>query len=120
MGYRIKELREKRKWSQEELAHISGVSRTNIIRLEGEKEVVTTTDTLQKLADAFGVSIKYLFLPWMFNKLYKNGAFMRVINVLADGTEIDDLSLITVPKDNLIYEVCADIAKGEYEEGNKL
>ena len=63
MGYRIKELREKRRWTQEELAEISGVSRTNIIRLESEKDVITTTDTLKKIADAFGVSIKYLFLP---------------------------------------------------------
>ncbi len=63
MGYRIKELREKRRWTQEELAEISGVSRTNIIRLESELDVVTTTDTLKKIADAFGVSIKYLFLP---------------------------------------------------------
>lgn len=63
MEYRIKELREKRRWSQDELAKRAGVARTNIIRLENDKDVVTTTDTLQKIADAFGVSIKYLFLP---------------------------------------------------------
>lgn len=63
MEYRIKELREKRRWTQDELAKLSGVSRTNIIRLESEKDVITTTDTLKKIADAFGVSIKYLFLP---------------------------------------------------------
>lgn len=35
---------------------------------------------------------------------------MTVINILADGTEIEDISSITVPKDNLIYDICADIA----------
>ena len=63
MQYRIKELRKKRRWSQEELAQFSGVSRTNIIRLESEEDVITTTETLKKIADAFGVTVKYLFLP---------------------------------------------------------
>jgi len=63
MEYRIKELREKRRWSQGELAEKSGVSRGIIVRLESDKDVTTTTDTLKAIADAFGVSIKYLFLP---------------------------------------------------------
>lgn len=63
MEYRIKELREKRRWSQEELSKKAGVSRGIIVRLESEKDVATTTDTLKAIADAFGVSVKYLFLP---------------------------------------------------------
>lgn len=63
MQFRIEELRKKRRWSQEELAEKSGVSRTIITRLESTPDVTTTTKTLQAIADAFGVSIKYLFLP---------------------------------------------------------
>lgn len=43
---------------------------------------------------------------------------MKVINVLADGTVVDDLSTVTVPKDNLIYVICAEIAKREHKENN--
>jgi transcriptional regulator with XRE-family HTH domain len=63
MEYKIKELREKRKLSQAELAELSGVSRATIIRLENTEEVVINTGTLEKLASALNVSIKSLFLP---------------------------------------------------------
>lgn len=63
MEYKIKELREKRRLSQAELAQLSGVSRATIIRLENTEEVVLTTSTLEKLANALNVSIKSLFLP---------------------------------------------------------
>lgn len=63
MAYKIKEIREKKKLSQAELSEISGVSRATIIRMESEEDVVVNTKTLQKIAEALGVSIKYLFLP---------------------------------------------------------
>ena len=63
MEYKIKELREKRRLSQAELAELSGVSRATIIRLENTEEVVINTGTLEKLANALNVSIKSLFLP---------------------------------------------------------
>ena len=31
---------------------------------------------------------------------------MKVINISSDGTEIKDISKITVPIDNSIYDVC--------------
>ncbi len=61
--YKIKELREKRNISQSELSRLSGVSRANIIRIENDEDVVVNTKTLQKLADALNVTVKYLFLP---------------------------------------------------------
>lgn len=67
MKYKIKELREKKRWSQAELAEKSGVARTTIIRLESEDNVETTVGTLNNLATALGVSIKTLFLPEKFN-----------------------------------------------------
>ena len=63
MEYKIKELREKRRLSQDELAELSGVSRPTISRLESSDDVETTTGTLEKLAKALGVSIRTLFLP---------------------------------------------------------
>ena len=60
MEYKIKELREKRRLSQDELAELSGVSRPTISRLESSDDVETTTGTLEKLAKALGVSIKSL------------------------------------------------------------
>lgn len=35
---------------------------------------------------------------------------MEVINISKNGTQIDDLSQITVPTDNLVYEILAEIA----------
>lgn len=63
MKYKIKELREKRKMTQQELAEKSKVARTTIIRLESDDDVETTVGTLKALADALNVNIKYLFLP---------------------------------------------------------
>ena len=52
MGFRIKELREEKNWSQSVLAEKSGVSRNLIARLESGELTFTTTDTLLKLAKA--------------------------------------------------------------------
>lgn len=62
MEYRIRELRKEKRWTQGELAKKSGVSRANIVRLENTKDVVTTTDTLKAIADAFEVPMDSLFL----------------------------------------------------------
>lgn len=62
MEYRIRELRKEKRWTQGELARKSGVSRANIVRLENTKDVVTTTDTLKAIADAFEVPMDSLFL----------------------------------------------------------
>ena len=43
---------------------------------------------------------------------------MKVINILADGTVIKDISTVAVPKDNRIYDVCEQIMKERYEKDN--
>lgn len=35
---------------------------------------------------------------------------MKVINILSDGTQVEDMSTVTVPTNNLLYDVCEDIA----------
>ena len=62
MAYKIKEIREKKRMSQAELAEASGVSRATIIRIENTPEVVINTKTLEKLASALDVSVRTLFL----------------------------------------------------------
>lgn len=60
LGKRIRILREKRKWSQEELAHQSGLARSFTGAIErGEKDLRLTT--LTKLANTFQVQIWRLF-----------------------------------------------------------
>ena len=61
MGYKIREMREKKQMTQVELSEKSGVSRTTISNLENGLENVTTTKTLNKLATALGVKVEELF-----------------------------------------------------------
>lgn len=61
MGYRIKELREKRNMTQEELADKSGVCRATISGLENGMERATTIKTLSRLAEALEVTVDQLF-----------------------------------------------------------
>ena len=62
MGYRIKEIREQRNMTQEELSDRSGVSRGTISALETGSSRATTTKTLMNIARALGVTIEALFL----------------------------------------------------------
>jgi Predicted transcriptional regulators len=57
----LKEVREANRMSQEELADISGISRTTISALENYKSEVTKTDTLVKLADVFNKKVTEIF-----------------------------------------------------------
>lgn len=61
MGYRIKEVREARRMSQEELSKKSGVSRTTISALENGLERNTTSKTLLKIAKALDTTVDQIF-----------------------------------------------------------
>jgi transcriptional regulator with XRE-family HTH domain len=59
LGLRVRALREKRKWSQEDLAHESGLARSFTGAIErGEKDV--RLSTLVKLANTFQVALSQL------------------------------------------------------------
>jgi len=62
MKYKIKEFREEQKMSQSQLSHKANVSRTIISRLESGLIIVTTTDTLSKIAQALGKKVSDIFL----------------------------------------------------------
>lgn len=61
MTNRLKEERENKNWSQEDLSRVSGVSRTTISDIETGKKVVVTNVTLEKLANALGKKITKIF-----------------------------------------------------------
>ena len=62
MKYKIREYREKRNMTQGQLAKKAGISRGIVVRLESEEEYETQIGTLNKVAEALGVSLKSLFL----------------------------------------------------------
>ena len=61
MKNRLREIREQKGISQEELSEKSGVSRTTISELETEKKEVTTNITLEKIANALGEKVSNIF-----------------------------------------------------------
>ena len=61
MAFALKEAREKRGFTQEELAEKSGVSRVTISLIESGKTDCIKTKTLTKLADALGEKVTALF-----------------------------------------------------------
>lgn len=59
LGQRVRQIREKRGWSQEELAHRSGLARSFTGAIErGEKDI--RISTLLKLARTFEISLQQL------------------------------------------------------------
>lgn len=62
MKIKLKEIREKKGITQEELSVKSGVSRTTISDLENEKIESTTNGTMLKIAEALNCKIKDIFL----------------------------------------------------------
>ena len=60
--FRVKEEREKKGMTQEELAKKADVSRTIISGLESGTINVTTTKTLKKIAEALGKNVSDIFL----------------------------------------------------------
>ena len=60
LGERIKELREKRKLSQEDLAKVTGLSQSTISQVERE-EKDPSLSTLQKIAQGLNIHIAVLF-----------------------------------------------------------
>ena len=59
-GKRLKDLRKKKKLTQEELAGLAGLEYKYIQRLEGKKPSSPTLNSIEKLAKAFNVPISKL------------------------------------------------------------
>lgn len=61
MGYRVKEIREQKKMTQEELEQESGISRQTISAIENNRAENIKVGTLLALAKALGTTIDNLF-----------------------------------------------------------
>ena len=61
LGNRIKELRDEKGWTQQELADYSGVSIDSIKGYESKKTKNITTENLNKIAKAFGLNISNFY-----------------------------------------------------------
>ena len=61
MGYKIKECRDEKNMTQQELSEKSGVSRTIISGLESGTITTTTTGTLLKIANALNKKVSEIF-----------------------------------------------------------
>ncbi|MBU0693281.1 MAG: helix-turn-helix domain-containing protein [Candidatus Omnitrophica bacterium] len=57
---RLKDLRKKKKLTQEELAHLADIDYKYVQRLEGKSPSSPTLNVLEKLAKAFNVSLSKL------------------------------------------------------------
>jgi len=60
LGIRIRELRHKNDWSQEQFSHICGLDRTYIAGIEQGKRNVSVVN-LEKIASGFDLSLSQLF-----------------------------------------------------------
>lgn len=63
MQNRIKEIRERKNMTQEELAKVSGVSRTVLSQLENNSRPVVTSETMLKISKGLQKSLEEIFLP---------------------------------------------------------
>lgn len=61
MGFKLREVREAKKMSQEELEAASGISRQTISAIENGKSTCVMSDTLVALARALGVTVDQIF-----------------------------------------------------------
>ena len=63
MGFRVKELRESKKMTQEELEKRSGISRQTISAIENGKVKFVNSRTLMAIASALETTMDDIFFP---------------------------------------------------------
>lgn len=60
IGERVISFRKKREWSQQDLAEKAGLAMNTIQKIEQKKAICIRLETIQKIAEAFEVSIDTL------------------------------------------------------------
>lgn len=89
-GLRIKELREKKKFTQEQLAEILDIDSRSLSRIETGISF-TTLEKLKKLANALDVDIQDLFYT---EQSANKEELIAKINTLLNSAQIEDLQKI--------------------------
>lgn len=89
-GIRIKELREKKKLTQEQLAELLDMDSRSLSRIETGISF-TTIDKLKKLAHAFDVEVKELFT---FEHAQEKNELLTKINDLLTQADAKDIRTI--------------------------
>ena len=102
MRYKVKDYRERLGMTQEQLSRESKVSRTIISGLESGKEIVTSTDTLIRLAKTLKCSVSDIFLDWLSNMLDINLG-VSIDDLLEDGKGWWSVNNLEYPREPQIY-----------------
>lgn len=87
LGNRLRDLRESKGWTQEELALSAGISTSHMGRLErGERGI--TLDSLEKVTTALGVSFEELF-RFMDNNSTNTDTLYKLVHKLSKRSVAD-------------------------------
>lgn len=90
IGTYISELRTEKKWSQRELADKSGISNTEISRLESGKRAKPNPATLRSLADALQAEYRELMkLAGYMEEVHDKDKFFELVFKDSDGNVVD-------------------------------
>ena len=90
IGAYIADLRNEKKWSQRELAEKSGISNTEISRIEAGKRTKPTPATLRALSDALQVEYSDLMKSAGYiEEVHDKDKFYELVFRDSDGTVVD-------------------------------
>ncbi|GAB6153749.1 helix-turn-helix transcriptional regulator [Desulfosporosinus burensis] len=90
VGTYLADLRTEKKWSQRELAEKSGISNTEISRIEAGKRTNPTPSTLRALADALQVEYRDLMkLAGYIEEVHDQDKFYELVFKDSDGNVVD-------------------------------
>jgi len=102
VGFRIKKLRNKYKWSQEDLAHKANINRTYIGQIErGEKSA--TIDSLEKICNAFDITLEELFKYLQSAAEYKDNATLCSIITILSSLSVENQKVVLDIIVNLLH-----------------
>lgn len=95
LAEKIKKLRFERKWSQDKLAEKLGIGRQYVSKYETGK-ILPSADSLQKLAEVFGVSIDYLLSNEAKNLASIGIKDKNLLNLFAEVEKMDESDQLTI------------------------
>lgn len=120
-GELLRQLREKRNYSVNQLALKSGVSSAHISRLENEKRSVPKPTTIKKLANVLGCYNELMRAAGYKEEIIDHGGYEEYIFTNIDGELIDIIQKIKVMNDkdkdwvNTAYRVATELPERDKE-----